>query len=81
MKYFNCYLAKKARFSKENGNDGTVHISNISRSSLFEVPRKTESLGEAFGRTVGIALNRLTGKTQMKAQVEIMEVLLKYTED
>jgi hypothetical protein len=40
-----------------------------------------DNLGEAFGKTVGIALNRLRGKAQMQAQVEIMQVLLKYTSD
>jgi hypothetical protein len=38
-------------------------------------------MGEAFGRTVSIALDRLSGKTQIQAQLEIMHVLLKFAED
>lgn len=43
--------------------------------------KNRETMGDAFGRTVAIALDRLGGKVQMQAQVEIMQVLLKYAED
>lgn len=47
---------------------------------LLEVLSKSESAGEAFGRTVAIELDKMQTKERLAAQIEIQQVLLKYAQ-
>ena len=69
------YLAKRAKKIKTK-----VERADEIDSLLLEMLAKKESDGEAFGRTVAIALDEMQAKPRMQAKIEIQQVLLKYVE-
>jgi hypothetical protein len=49
-------------------------------SSIGDLLSKKESTGDAFGRIVATAIDRLEPKKQLKVQLNIQQILLEYTD-
>lgn len=83
LKTYDLLLAKRFKKTEESTKEVTDASDKTllqTVSSVIELMAKRESPGELFGRTVAIALDDMSKKIRMQAQLEIQQVLLKYTD-
>lgn len=71
--FFIYFLAKRAKKSKKDEKAGETD------KLLLEALEKKESVGETFGRTIAADLDKMEPKDRLAAQIEIQQVILKYT--
>uniref|UniRef100_A0A914CGD3 MADF domain-containing protein n=1 Tax=Acrobeloides nanus TaxID=290746 RepID=A0A914CGD3_9BILA len=73
--------AKHAKKSTAKDESAKIDLKLLEAiGSIGESLSKNESAGEAFGRTVAIALNEMPLKKRLEAQLKIQQILLDYTD-
>ena len=72
-------LAKRAKKSTVKDESAKIDMKLLETIGLIgESLSKNESAGEAFGRTVAIALDDMLPKERMEAQLKSQQILLDY---
>ena len=74
-------LAKKAKKTKSEKVDEIDLKLLEAVGSIGESLAKKESAGGAFGRVVATALDEMSKKKRMEAQLKIQQILLEYIDD